>query len=318
VGGTDLIQGSSVVEHEHKSHFSEIAVIYRTHSIRRQIEKKLSLSGIPLQVIGVDSFWEEKEMQFIFSILKYLVEPTPRNYQSIVTSRAIPFSKKVSKLISIELSQTMDISNLAVRIKDICSGNPNDMHILSTINIQIDGLLGKYKTLSIEEVVHMALTLLSFTTEEKRRPFQDDIKQLFSLTYRFVSLKDFINYIGILRDNEYYDPDAERVTLMSIHASKGLEFDHVFIPAFENGAIPYVRETDDILEERNLFYVALTRARKNVFLISPQSRNGKSTTPSLFLKDIEKHILFKKDIQGDLYLKKKEKEKQKKSQLKLF
>ena len=107
----------------------------------------------------------------------------------------------------------------------------------------------------------------------RRKPYADaDAQRLHQLTLRAVPfedrLADFLETITLQSETDVYDPRADRVTLMSLHASKGLEFPVVFIVGCEEGLLPYERQGEavDVEEERRLFYVGLTRAGRKLIL----------------------------------------------------
>jgi DNA helicase-2/ATP-dependent DNA helicase PcrA len=129
---------------------------------------------------------------------------------------------------------------------------------------------------------------------------------------------EFLARLSLENEQDLYDPRAERVALMTMHASKGLEFPVLFIAGCEDGLIPYRRGKDeDLREERRLFYVALTRAQEEVFLTHTKQRRwfGKKTEQHIspYLEAIEEDLkLYKKPFSGRSTFKKKS------SQLSLF
>ncbi len=109
------------------------------------------------------------------------------------------------------------------------------------------------------------------------------------------NLKFFFDELKLLQEADAYDPRMEAVTLMSIHASKGLEFPVVFIAGVEEGILPYLSKTADVQqnleEERRLMYVGLTRAKERVFLTYAKTKRDKIVEPSKFLKEISDHLM---------------------------
>ena len=143
----------------------------------------------------------------------------------------------------------------------------------------------------------------------RRKPYADaDAQRLHQLTLRAVPfedrLGDFLETITLQSETDAYDPRADRVTLMSLHASKGLEFPVVFIVGCEEGLLPYERkgETVDVEEERRLFYVGLTRAGRKLVLTHTRKRvlfgQFMENPPSRFVGDIEAAL---KEIQEMKY-----------------
>ena len=138
------------------------------------------------------------------------------------------------------------------------------------------------------------------------------------------NLSDYLETIALQKETDVYNPHAEKVALMTLHAAKGLEFPVVFIAGCEEDLIPYRRNKktiENLEEERRLFYVGITRAKQRLFLLHANSRflfgERKSNRPSRFLNDIEQAL--KENRQAEL--KDKQKSKTKKgdeSQMKLF
>ena len=144
---------------------------------------------------------------------------------------------------------------------------------------------------------------------QRRKPYTDaDAQRLHQLTLRAVPfedrLGDFLETITLQSETDAYDPRADRVTLMSLHVSKGLEFPVVFIVGCEEGLLPYERkgETVDVEEERRLFYVGLTRAGRKLALTHARKRvlfgQFMENPPSRFVGDIEAAL---KEIQEMQY-----------------
>ena len=137
-------------------------------------------------------------------------------------------------------------------------------------------------------------------------------------------MSDFLEQIALQKETDVYDPGAEKVSLLTLHAAKGLEFSVVFIAGCEEGLIPYrhgKQSIENVDEERRLFYVGMTRAKQRLILLYAKSRfvfgERKSNRPSRFLNDIEQTL---KDLQqAQIKEKKKEKEVEKdETQLNLF
>ena len=143
---------------------------------------------------------------------------------------------------------------------------------------------------------------------QRKKPFDDaDAKRLQQLALRAVPfgdrLGDFLEMTALQSETDAYDPRADRVTLMSLHASKGLEFPVVFIVGCEEGLLPYQRkdEAADIEEERRLFYVGLTRAGRKLVLTHARKRvlfgQFMENPPSRFVADIEAALKELREMQ---------------------
>jgi DNA helicase II / ATP-dependent DNA helicase PcrA len=122
-----------------------------------------------------------------------------------------------------------------------------------------------------------------------------DIRTLINTAVRFDSagLPAYLDYLDDIAESEFYDPSADAITLLTIHAAKGLEFNHVFLIGTEDGILPHYApdRAADIDEERRLFYVAVTRARDHIDLLHTKKRSDKPMTISSFASRLPSHIL---------------------------
>lgn len=283
VGGTDLLQAANTIDHTQTISFADVAVIYRNHRISTVIAEKLFDSGIPYQVIGEDSPYEQKEIRFIIDFLRFIYNKTDQTHIILQNN---PFTKGQTDLQS--TFENMDISSKpSILIQKIVQY----FRLLEQLNNQKEDVRN----------------LMQFQTSMSR--FDNDKN----------GLGNAIEYLHFLEDHEYYDPHCDTVTLLTMHASKGLEFTDVFICGFEDGIIPNIKNSSDMEEEMRLMYVAMTRAKDNLYLLSARSRNKKQSIVSRFKKYIECAYLVEKEDEATEMIKKKMAKVQiKKSQLKIF
>ena len=127
------------------------------------------------------------------------------------------------------------------------------------------------------------------TTPEKKL----QLHQFIGTLVRFASLEAYAAYFESLTSQDFYDHRADAVTLLTIHASKGLEFEHVIVLAAEEGVLPHIRKSEapDIDEERRLFYVALTRAKQELTILHAKKRSGAQAEVSRFVAAITEDVL---------------------------
>ena len=248
--------------------FSDFAVLYRLGAQSHALIEAFQRSGIPYQTIGDVSLFEKKEIKEIITYLRFIYNPDSVFFRQQVNKY---FDKIVNFLEELRLSfEQQTVSELIVKIRDYL--------IAAKIKEQDDKwneLINKL-TLSVG-------------------PFEN-------------RLKDFLESTVLKKEIDEYDPRADRVVLMTMHASKGLEFPVVFIAGCEENIIPYQRENKklDIEEERRLFYVGMTRAKEKLILTHANKRFlfGKMTEnpPSRFLNDMEAAL---KELKKSEYYKKK-------------
>lgn len=270
----------------------EIAVLYRTNFQSRVLEEVFLRNKVAYQVLGT-RFFDRKEVKDVISYLKYALNPT----DSASLGRIINFPTrgigKVSYLKILEgnagelsgkakegyLSFQNFIKKLQQKLKN---GKPSEIikSIYEDTGIEIelrkDKEGGEDRILNIQELVSLA----SKYDEQGQE-----------------GLEQFIEDISLLSDQDELNNNSKGVKLMTVHASKGLEFKNVFIVGLEQGLFPSdgFSEDRDEEEERRLFYVALTRAMEKVFLTYANFRNifGRQVvnTPSEFIDDIEDDYL---------------------------
>ncbi|OGK15648.1 hypothetical protein A3H80_02150 [Candidatus Roizmanbacteria bacterium RIFCSPLOWO2_02_FULL_37_19] len=281
MGGSDLLQASdNSDETDKKTSFRNFAVLYRTHHLGKVIQEVFSDSGMPYQVVGGGSPFEQKEIQMIIHTIQFLNTHKTENLESFK-------EKERNKIKGFHIERIINLTGL------------------------IDQII---KLLDIENMV-------------KNKPRKiNNLRHFLSMCLHYDSYKDgleqFLSYIDFLENNDYYDKSSEKITLSTMHASKGLEFDYVFICGFEEGIIPFKKtalDTQNSDEEKRLLYVAMTRARKELFLLHTLKRFNHNNNVSLFYKQLKNRLLKEiRDDKIDTIRKNIHKWKLKKSQLKLF
>lgn len=283
VGGTDLLQSAKTIDHTQTVCFSDVAVIYRNHRVSTAISEKLFESGIPYQVIGEGAPYEQKEIQCIINILRFIYNRTDQTRMNVENN---PFMKGQT-----DIQLLFKDYNTYSKLSDLIQKIVQHFRLLEQL---------ENKNEALQNVMQFQSSMSRFDTAEN-------------------PLEKAIQYLDFLKEHEYYDPHCDKVTLLTMHASKGLEFSDVFICGFEDGLIPNNRRNSDKEEEKRLLYVAMTRAKDNLYLLSARSRNKKETAVSQFKKSIECVELMEKEDNATERIKKRmEKIKIKKSQMKIF
>ena len=245
--------------------FADFGVLYRLSAQARLLGEAFDRSGIPYQTIGQAPLAGHKAVREVLAHLWLLYNPRS---QALVGRAANP-----------SYTQVVLLPELA-RVRQ--SGAP---------------------------VTRLIEQIMTWLVVRRRKPYTDvDAQRLHQLTLRAVPfedrLGDFLETITLQSETDAYDPRADRVTLMSLHASKGLEFPVVFIVGCEEGLLPYERKGEivDVEEERRLFYVGLTRAGRKLVLTHARKRvlfgQFMENPPSRFVGDIETAL---KEIQEMKY-----------------
>jgi DNA helicase II / ATP-dependent DNA helicase PcrA len=251
----------------------DFAVLYRTNAQSRVLEESFIKAGIPYILVGGTRFYERKEIKDVLSYLRYISNPKDEVSKD-----------RIEKIGKTRMKKFLDY------IETI----KNDPKLISLSTLE---LLDK-----ILEITRYTELYDAHVEEEAYR--LENIKELRSVAEEHPDLIDFLETVALV-EQEYYpdelkNKDAKRnaVTLMTLHAAKGLEFPVVFMVGMEEGLFPHSRalfEKDELEEERRLCYVGITRAKDQLILTYANNRLyfGSRTTnaPSRFIADIPEHTL---------------------------
>ena len=280
---------------------NDICVLYRANAQSRTIEEAFLTSNISYNIVGAFAFYNRKEIKDLIAYLKLVYNEK----DDISLLRVINYPKRGIGAKAIEnLNITANAENKSL-YEVIDSGKELEFKKI------IEYLKEEEKHLSLTEFIDVVLdktgikssleaekSLESEIRLENLEEFKSIAKNL-EVTEGIASLGEFLENISLVSDvNEQKEDNNEKVTLMTMHAVKGLEFDYVFVIGFEEGLFPHSNcfdSNDELEEERRLCYVAITRAKKKLYLINARSRilYGKisSNVPSRFIEEIGKEYL---------------------------
>ncbi len=331
---TDNEEGSAVAQSifetkmNRQAHNHEFAILYRTNAQSRAMEEALRKMGIPYRIYGGLSFYKRKEIKDILAYCRLTINPNDEealkriiNYPARgignstlekLTVAASENNTSIWKLIedpngfqlgispatfSKLLDFLMMIKSFAVQLT---TKNAYELgnHIATS-----SGLLRELYTDKSPEGVARHENIQELLNGMKEFTDKELAAELLSDTKPDVSLSAFMQDIALLTDSDESDPDdRNKVSLMTIHSAKGLEFPYVHIVGLEENLFPSqlsLTSRDDLEEERRLFYVALTRAEKNVTLSYSTSRyrwgNLISCEPSRFIEEVDPKYLDYKE-----------------------
>lgn len=280
--------------------YQNIAILYRTNAQSRILEEEFLKENLPYRVVGSFYFYSRKEIKDLIAYLR-LIHNTKDNVSLL---RVINTPKRGIGLKTVEgLTTKADIENRSI-YDVISSGKELDfkqmiekLRILSeelTLTELIDKVL---EATGLRRELELDNTLESEVRLENLEEFKS-ITKSFEEREGLISLEDFLLEISLISDVEEYKDDLNRVSLMTVHSVKGLEFDYVFVVGMEEGIFPHMNslmEAHELEEERRLCYVAITRARECLHLINTRRRTlfGKDqiNPPSRFIGEINTHII---------------------------
>ena len=300
--------------------YSDFAILYRTNSQSRTLEEALRKTGVPYRIYGGLSFYQRKEIKDVISYFRMAVNPNDEEaLKRIINYPTRGIGDTTLSKIG-EASLNFGVGYFSVLSDPIQYGlkiNSGTAKKLSAFKELIDSLSQAASELPVNEFADLVLRstgIIRSLEEEKTVESQtriDNIMELNNGIVQFVkdrieegseeySLTDFLQNVSLSTDaDEKDDENADKITMMTVHASKGLEFPHVFIVGLEDNLFPSSMSKDTpsgVEEERRLMYVAITRAEKSCTITYAASRfrNGESQhcIVSPFIKDIDPRYLI--------------------------
>ena len=281
----EFIVTQLLTELTNKQDFKDIAVLYRTNAQSRNIEEALIKSNIPYKIVGGQRFYARKEIKDVIAYLRVIHNPSDGvSWDRIINTPPRGIGDKSKEKLA---QNGWDLKELDEKTKLPFSEWNSNKEDYSTLEL-------------MTEVLEKSgyIKWLDDKTEENKQRIEN-IEELKSVASRFMNLEEFLENVALIESSNKTNPDEfNAVTLLTIHASKGLEFPVVFLIGMEEGLFPHsqsLAEIDGIEEERRLCYVAITRAMQKIYLTHAKSRlyfgNIQSNLPSRFLSEIPIELL---------------------------
>ena len=279
----------------------DIAVLYRTNVQSRIIEEALLKENIPYKVVGSFYFYNRKEIKDLVCYLRLLYNTS----DDVSLQRVINVPKRGIGLKTIDnLIEKANINNSCI-FDSIDGGKELGFKLM------INDIRAELDNYSLTELIDLILDKTGIRKElESEKSIESEIRlenleEFKSITRAFeekngvVSLEDFLTEISLVSDVTEHRNDSDVVTLMTVHSAKGLEFENVFIIGMEEGIFPHSNSFFDdeaLEEERRLCYVAITRAKKKLWLVNAHKRllfgNDSYNKPSRFIEEINPNNIF--------------------------
>ena len=291
-----------------KVHLTEIAVLVRTFSLLRAIEERFISIGLPYRVIGT-KFYDRQEIRDAIAYVRVLCNPLDDlAFERIInTPRRGIGPTTIKKLSEYGRQNDMQLFHSAENIVNSEIFNNRTVEKIAQFINQIKKwklLKNEKKPMDILDQVLEESTYYEMWENEKSEEAEtriNNLKELLEVISEFDTLEGFLQHVSLMTDNDAGNELGE-VTLMTLHAAKGSEYQVIFLPGWEDGLFPSFRSLeeggeDGLEEERRLAYVGITRAKKELFLSYASNRriNGiwMSSLPSRFLKELPKDIANK-------------------------
>ena len=293
-----------------KNTFKDFAVLYRTNAQSRSIEQAMVKEGLPYNIVGGTKFYDRKEIKNVLAYLTLVAN----NNDDIALKRIINFpvrgigEKSINIFVDLAAKKKISLFKSLEFGRDLkLRGKQQDS--IENFYKSIKKFSNLLETLDPKELMRTLLEEFNIENYYKNNPAEqdryDNIQELKASVDKFSdqiggNLKDFLQEISLFTDIDEWDDKENSITLMTVHAAKGLEFPTVFVSGLEQGLFPLVRiddGPDQMEEERRLFYVAVTRAMNQVYLLNAKYRrrfgamNTTSFIQSDFLNEIDEDVI---------------------------
>jgi DNA helicase-2/ATP-dependent DNA helicase PcrA len=292
-------------KHGHK--LNEIAILVRASFQMRAFEDRFITMGLPYRVIGGPRFYERQEIKDAIAYLELVINPAnDLKFERIVNvpKRGLGDST-IAQIHAHARAQGTYLLQAARELAETDELKPKTRRALAELMAQLERWRGLSASMPHTELAELILDESGYTAmwQNDKSPQAhsrlENLKELVRFMGEFESLTGFLEHVSLVMDAEAAE-DGDRVSLMTLHAAKGLEFDTVFLPGWEEGLFPHQRSMDEnglagLEEERRLAHVGITRARKRARISFAQNRRvhalWQSQIPSRFIDELPEHAV---------------------------
>ncbi len=302
-------EGETIVRHIQNSvdighrNYRDYAVLYRTNAQSRSVEEALVHYGVPYRIVGGVRFYDRKEIKDIMAYLRVLFQPEDRvSFERIVNvpARGIG-TKSLQNFFGWQQVESLSLQQALTEVGRCDSLTPKARKSLGELGDILTSLRVTMEDASVAGLIDSLLRRIDYlhalddsTPQGEARI--ENVKELLSVAqeYQDLGLAGFLEEVSLVSDLDSADFDGNAVTLMTLHAAKGLEFPVVFMTGLEETIFPHSRALYDpaeMEEERRLCYVGMTRAREELYMLYATSRmlygGLQHNPPSRFLSEID-------------------------------
>ena len=296
--------------------YSDCAVLYRTNAQSRGLEEQFVRFGIPYKIVGGVRFYDRTEIKDIIAYLRLIYQPEDEvSFRRIINVPARGLgNRSVDKFFDFRLSNNYSIDQ-ALKLIDETELTPKAKHAFKDFADILQRFRSESESTTVAILLEKLLKRLDFenylddgTPQGEAR--KENVKELLSVAkaYTEYGLNSFLEEVALVSDLDSLNTEQNAVTLMTMHAAKGLEFPVVFVPGMEESIFPHSRalyDQSEMEEERRLCYVAMTRAKEELYLISASTRilygNLQANPPSRFLSEIEEKNQLERTTENNLF-----------------
>lgn len=308
--GQFIIRESERLVREEKYRLGEIVVLYRTNAQSRAIEAEMVRFGVPYRIVGGVRFYERREIKDILAYLRIINSDEDWvAFERIINvpTRGIG-DTTVKKIIDYSRKNHLSISDTLLNVDELNIA-PKTLSALKNFANNIEELREKKDKLELPEFIDLLirksgyeemLEADSLTGEERL----ENLKELLTVAKEFIvvngksDLEQFLEDISLVSDIDNWRESEEAITLMTLHAAKGLEFKSVFMIGMEENLFPHANtqfSVEDMEEERRLCYVGITRARERLYFTYARRRmifgSIHTNSASRFIADLPDYLL---------------------------
>jgi DNA helicase-2/ATP-dependent DNA helicase PcrA len=292
--------------------YRDVAIFYRINAQSRPVEEELVKQQVPYVIVGGVKFYERKEIKDILAFLKLIANPS----DGLSLKRIINIPPRGIGEKTLERIETLCREKGLTLYEGLKEALKEDW-LSSATKTKIDAFIQMMEEFrkdvsdfSLSQLILSILTKTGYLDRLKEEGTDEalsraeNIDELVSGMMEFehgeeeVSLETFLDKVSLVSDIDLYEDKGNRVSLMTLHCAKGLEFPVVFIVGMEEGLLPHYRrgeEIEDLEEERRLCYVGITRAKEKLFLSRAERRStfgvGRANLPSRFLEELPSEMM---------------------------
>lgn len=292
--------------------YGDMAILYRTNAQSRVLEEALIKRALPYTMVGGTKFYDRKEIKDVLAYLRVLYNP----FDDLSLLRIINVPKRsigattVSKLqdYARENGTSLFMTLTQLHLVDTIKGKTKEK--LEEFGILIFTLVAEMDDKSVLDILEAILDRTGYlaqleeSTDPQNQARAENIGELLSVAKDFQdtnptgTVEDFLEQVALVNDVDSFEQEESKVTLMTLHAAKGLEFPIVFLGGLEEGLFPHSRtlmNPEEIEEERRLAYVGITRAEKELYISNATTRTvfGRTSSylPSRFIDEIPAELV---------------------------
>jgi|AntRauTorcE11897_2_1112592.scaffolds.fasta_scaffold01156_4 DNA helicase-2/ATP-dependent DNA helicase PcrA len=314
-GQQEAIRVSDDIESLQRAQTSlnEIAILVRAGSQTREFEERFISTGIPYRIIGGKRFYERMEVRDALAYFRIVVQPD----DDLALERVINTPKRglgaatVQNLQIHARSRGISLTEAIYEILETEELRPKPRGTLRQLMESFERWRRQLRELSHTELAGVILDESGYTDMWKQDKAPEaagrleNLKELVNAMAEYENMPSFLEHVALVMDTQNTQ-QSDMVTIMTLHAAKGLEYDHIFLPAWEEGIFPNQRSMDEsglagLEEERRLAYVGLTRARKTATILYTANRlmygNWLNCIPSRFIDELPEDLV---DVQSDI------------------